>query len=407
MVPAAVALGALSLAAWGALVFAHGRYWMGDQRLDGRDPAPARWPAVAAVVPARNEADVVARTLASLLDQDYPGELCVVLVDDESEDGTAEVALKAAASHPRSERLAVVRTAPRPQGWVGKMWALETGVRRAERGAPAARYWLFTDADVEHGPGSLRQLVARAEAGRLDLVSLMVKLHADAGWERLLVPAFVYFFQKLYPFPRVNDPRSRTAGAAGGCVLVRRDALERAGGLQPLRGEIIDDCALGAAIKRRGPIWLGLATVERSLHPYAGLRGVWDMVARSAFTQLHHSWTLLAGTVLGLALLYVAPPALALGLPLHGDLAAAALGAAAWLLMAASFAPTLALYGRPAWWGLALPLAGALYAAMTVDSALRHRRARGATWKGRAGAGHAAASGSARRSARDEASAPQ
>jgi hopene-associated glycosyltransferase HpnB len=383
---------ALSLTAWLYLVFAHGRFWLADQRLEGSPPLPARWPGVVVVVPARNEADLVARTLRSLLDQDYPGPLRIVLVDDESEDGTAKVAREAAAGHPQGGRLVVERTGPRPPGWVGKVWALETGVCRGEREAPDAEHWLFTDADVEHGAGNLRHLVATAEAGGLDLVSLMVLLDMDAGrWSGLLIPAFVYFFQKLYPFPRVNDPRRRTAAAAGGCVLVRRRALARAGGIRLLRGEIIDDCALGRAMKRQGRIWLGLTGSERSIRPYDGLRGVWSMVARSAFTQLRHSWLLLCGTLLGLALLYVVPPLLVATAPLHRDTLAGALGGAAWIAMAISFVPTLALYRRSPGWGFALPLAGVLYAAMTLDSALRHRASRGATWKGRTGAGRTAA----------------
>jgi len=377
---------ALSLAAWVYLVFAYGRFWLCDQRLDGRDPAPEQWPDVVAVVPARNESEVLGRTLRSLLDQDYPGALRIVIADDESEDGTAEVARAAARAHARGGQLAIARVPPRPAGWVGKMWAVETGIRAAS-GAGVPRYWLLTDADVAHGPDNLRRLVSRAEAGRLDLVSLMVRLHTGSGWDALLIPAFVYFFQMLYPFPRVNDPASRTAGAAGGCALVRCEALRRAGGIEALRGEVIDDCALGRALKRGGRIWLGLSATERSIRPYRGLGEVWNMVARSAFTELRYSWLRLLGTVVGLALLFLAPPLLALGWPLHRDAAAAGLAAGAWLLSAASFAPTLALYERPAAFGLGLPLAGTLYAAMTVDSALRHLRSEGATWKGRAGAG--------------------
>src|SRR5690606_27969659 len=239
-------------------------------------------------------------------------------------------------------------------------------------------YWLLTDADVAHAPDALRRLVAKAEAERLDLVSQMVLLHAGGGWGGLLVPAFVYFFQKLYPFPRVNDPRARTAGAAGGCVLGRRDALARAGGIEALRGEVIDDCALGRAIKRHGRIWLGLSTRERSVRPYAGVGDVWRMVARSAYTQLGHSPLLLAGTIVGLALLHLLAPLAVLLAPVHGDATAAALGAGTWALAATTFVPTLALYGRSPAWALALPVAGALYAAMTIDSARRHHTARGA-----------------------------
>jgi hopene-associated glycosyltransferase HpnB len=381
-----VAVSALALAAWVYLFALHGRFWRGDQRLSGLEPEPQHWPAITAVVPARDEAALLPATLRSLLDQKYPGAFRVVLADDESSDGTGDVARELAREHPSGVRLRVVRTPARPPGWVGKMWALETGVRAACADA-APDYWLLTDADVEHGPDNLRRLVAKAESERLDLVSLMVLLHAGSGWGGLLVPAFVYFFQKLYPFPRVNDPRSRTAAAAGGCVLVRHGALARAGGIEALRGEVIDDCALGRNVKRGGPVWLGLCSDTRSIRPYQGIGDVWHMVARSAYTQLACSPWLLAGTLVGLALLYLVPPLGVLAWPLHGNALAAGLAGAAWALQALTFAPTLALYRRPRWLGLALPVAGALYAGMTFDSARRHHRREGALWKGRAGAG--------------------
>jgi hopene-associated glycosyltransferase HpnB len=378
---------ALSLAAWLYLVFAHGGFWLGDQRLDGRAPAPPRWPDVVAVVPARDEADLVPRTVRALLDQEYAGRLRVVLVDDESTDGTADAARDTAKGHPNGARLEVVRTAERPSGWVGKMWAVESGLRAAERAGGAPEWWWLSDADVEHAPDSLSRLVAKGVAEKLDLVSLMVKLDRGRGWNALLVPAFVYFFQQLYPFPRVNDPSSRVAGAAGGCMLVRADALARAGGIESLRGEVIDDCALGRALKRGGKIWLGLADREESIRPYAGLDDVWNMVARSAYTQLSHSPALLAGTLAGLALLYLVPVLSVLAWFLGADSGPAAFGAAAWALQAASFVPTLTLYERSPWLALALPAAGVLYAAMTLDSARRHWRNEGASWKGRTGAG--------------------
>jgi hopene-associated glycosyltransferase HpnB len=382
-----VGLGGAALAAWAWLALGQGRFWVGDQRLDGTDPEPAAWPDVVAVVPARDEAAVIGRAVASLVAQDYPGRLRVVVADDESGDGTGDLARAAAAAAGRAERLTVVRTPARPPGWVGKMWAVHTGIAEAGDG-PA--WLLLTDADVEHGPRSLRRLVAAGEARALHLVSHMVLLHCRSVWERLLVPAFVYFFMQLYPFPWVNDPRSRVAGAAGGCMLVRREALARAGGIAAIRGEIIDDCALGRALKAQGPIWLGLTTTERSIRPYDGLRDVWDMVARSAYTQLRHSPAILAGTLAGLLLLYVVPVALVLLGPWHGDVAGAALGAGTWLLMATTYVPTLLLYGRSPLLAFALPVAGTLYAAMTFDSARRHWRGQGATWKGRAGAGDAA-----------------
>jgi hopene-associated glycosyltransferase HpnB len=321
--------------------------------------------------------------VTSLLAQDYPGPLHVLLVDDESGDGTAEVARRAAAECARGDRLEVVRTPPRPAGWVGKMWAVATGVARAAERHPETTHLWLSDADVAASPTTLRRLVARAEADRLDLVSLMVKLGCESRWERLLIPAFVYFFQKLYPFPRVNDPTSGVGAAAGGCVLVRADALARAGGIEAIRGAVIDDCALGAAIKKVGPIWLGLGEEERSVRPYAGLGEIWDMVARSAYDQLRYSPPVLVGTLIALGLLYVVPWLAPLTLPLHGSVTAALLGAAAWLALSVSFLPTLALYGLSPLRAPTLPVAGMLYAAMTLDSAWRHHRGAGAQWKGR------------------------
>lgn len=382
-----VVLGALSVAAWTFLVFAHGRFWTADQRLDGRAPAPEHWPAVAAVVPARNEAQLIERTLASLLAQDYPGPFTVVLVDDESEDGTGERAESIAKRAGGPHACRVLRTRERPAGWVGKMWAVASGVAFARTLEEEPAWLLLTDADVAHGADSLRRLVAKATQGKLDLVSLMVRLDSGRGLTRLLVPAFVYFFQKLYPFPRVNDPRSRIAAAAGGCVLVRSGALARAGGIEAIRSEVIDDCALGRLIKGGGPIWLGLADGERSIRPTTGVGDVWRMVARSAYTQLGYSPLALAGTLLGLGLLYALPPLAVLCWPIHGSATVGLLGLAGWLVMAASFLPTLTLYGESPAWSFALPLAGVLYAGMTLDSARRHWRGEGASWKGRAGAG--------------------
>ena len=385
---------ATALAAWLYLALGHGRFWQGDCELESAEAPPGPWPAVTAIVPARDEEACIVRSVSSLLEQDYPGDFRIVVVDDQSSDATSKLARELAAQHRRGERLHVLSTPPRPPGWVGKMWAVETGVRhalatRGEQGSPA--WLLLSDADVEHSPANLHRLVSKGRADRLDLVSLMVRLHCASLWERLLVPAFVYFFQKLYPFPRINDPRSRVAGAAGGCMLVRREALERVGGIPRIRGEVIDDCALGKALKENGPIWVGLTSSETSFRPYEGLRDLWDMVARSAYTQLKHSPVLLVGTVLGLGLLYGAPPGLALSLPLHGDVSTAALAGAAWLVASATYRPTLRRYGLSAARAPLLPVAGALYLAMTLDSARRHALGRGARWKGRDRAGDGAA----------------
>ncbi|MCP5373239.1 MAG: glycosyltransferase [Hyphomicrobiales bacterium] len=373
---AAAVLAALALAAWVWLLALHGRFWRGDQRLS--DATPDQAPAVAVVIPARNEAETIAEAVASHLDQDYAGPVRVIVVDDNSDDGTAEAARAVG-----DDRVTVVAGAPLAAGWTGKLWAVEQGIRAAAELAPEARYLLLTDADIEHDPDSLRPLVAKAEAGNLDLVSLMARLRCKTRWEQLLIPAFVFFFQKLYPFPRVNDPRRRTAAAAGGCMLVRRRALDDAGGMAAIRDRVIDDCALAALLKARGPIWLGLTDRVHSLRAYPRLSDVWDMVARTAFVQLRHSSLLLAGTVLGMALLYLVPPVVGMGAVLAGDRLAANLGLGAWLLMTVAYGPTLRLYRLSILEGFTLPYAALLYTLMTVDSARRHWRGAGAAWKGR------------------------
>ncbi len=381
MVTALEIIGGLSLIAWIYLFLFHGRFWRSDQFLSQQESLLPSWPSVIAVVPARNEADVIDKSLASLLNQDYPGPLSVILVDDHSEDGTADVAISCGQKHPKGTQLRIIRSDPLPSGWVGKMWAVNTGVTDALHKEP--EYLWLTDADIEHRPWVLRSLVQKAEQRRLTLVSLMVMLHCKGFWERLLIPAFVFFFQMLYPFPKVNDPRSRISGAAGGCMLVRRTALEAAGGIASIKNEIIDDCALGRRLKQHGAIWIGLTKQSFSLRPYDGIYGVWKMVARSAFTQLHYSSLLLIGTLVGLAVLYIAPPALIISFPWHYSLSIAALGAGAWLLMAVAYIPTLRLYAQPLWQAVFLPIAGILYALMTFDSALRYWRGKGGHWKGR------------------------
>ena len=390
-----VLIGLFALAAWLVLLAGRGGFWRARERLDQDGPELAAWPAVVAVVPARDEAAVIERTAAALLAQDYPGPFSVILVDDHSSDGTARLARRAAESCGRSGRLTVAEARPLPPGWTGKLWALAEGLRRGEAEAPQAGYVLFTDADILHDPGSLARLVAKAEREDRDLVSLMVLLRCDSPWERLLVPPFVFFFAMLYPFAWVGDPQARTAAAAGGCMLVRRAALARAGGLAPIRGEIIDDCALARLIKRDGRaggpgrIWLGLTHRVTSIRPYESLASLWAMVSRSAFAQLGYSAGLLAATLAGMAAVFLAPAGLALAYPWHGSGLAAGLGAAAWALMAVTLAPILRLYGQPRAMALLLPAAAALYCAMTLSSAIQHWRGRGGRWKGRVEAGRA------------------
>jgi hopene-associated glycosyltransferase HpnB len=375
---AALVIGAIAIGAWIYLLLGRGFFWLARER-DDRDlpPEPASWPAVTAVVPARNEVDVIAHSVAGLLRQDYPGAFQVVLVDDASDDGTGEQAEAAADRLDRADRLTVLRGRPLPKGWTGKLWAISQGLEQASQRSPA--YIWITDADIAHDPATLRRLVARAESRTLLLVSLMARLQTGTWPEKLLIPAFVFFFDMLFPFAWVNDPARKVAAAAGGCMLVRRDALAAAGGIEAIRGEIIDDCALGARMKAQGPIWLGLTQTSVSLRPYRTVAEIGRMVARSAYAQLRYSPWLLAGTLIGMSLIYLAAPVLALA----GSGDARWLGLAAWAMMAASFQPMLRYDRLSPLWGLALPLIGALYTLFTVQSAIQVWRGRGGMWKGR------------------------
>jgi hopene-associated glycosyltransferase HpnB len=383
LVPILLAAGLLAAAAWLYLFAGHGRFWRTDQRLPPGGPGePTAWPAVVAVVPARDEAEMLPQTLPTLLSQHYQGELSVLLVDDESSDGTAQVAA-GLGEHAR-HRLHVLAGEPPPAGWAGKVWAMAQGMRAAG----AADYLLFTDADIAYAPGAVSALVRSAVADRRVLVSQMALLRTDTLAERMLIPAFVYFFAQLYPFRLVNRRGGRTAAAAGGCMLVRRSALAAAGGFEPIRGARIDDVALGGLLKRAGgDCWLGFTRDVLSRRRYDGVAEIWDMVARSAYTQLRYSRVLLAGTVLGMIWLYLVPvAATAAGLAVlagGGSAWLALAGLAAWAIMAVSYQPVLRLSRLSPAWALCLPGIGAMYTAMTVSSALRHRAGHGGEWKGR------------------------
>ncbi|NQU60732.1 MAG: glycosyltransferase [Rhodospirillales bacterium] len=373
---AGLVLTGVSFGLWIYLLAFRGGFWRGDQRLDDSPPDLSKWPGVAAVIPARNEAQTIGKTVASLLAQDYPGKLSVIVVDDNSDDGTAIAAGQA-------DRLSVIEGKPLQEGWSGKLWAVHQGLGAAKESHPDAVYVLLTDADIIHDPESLRRLVAKAEEQGLDLVSLMVRLRCQGFWEKWLIPVFIFFFQKLYPFPWVNDPAHPVAAAAGGCMLVRRTALDAIGGVEAIAGRLIDDCALAVEIKKRGPIWLGLTSKVTSERAYENLSEIWRMVSRSAFEQLDHSFFALIGTIIGMAVLYLVPPLAGLAL-LGGESEVVALGLVTWWgLMEMAFWPTLRLYGLPLAWGVLLPVAALLFTLMTVTSAINHWRGRGGAWKGR------------------------
>ncbi len=366
---------ALSLVIWIYLVFAHGDYW----RIQ---PKPASVPvnrSVVAVIPARNERDVIAESIESLFLQEFSGSLKIVLVDDNSVDDTAREAQLLAEQAYRQQDLTVLSGAPLPSGWTGKLWAVHQGTQQALKQNPD--FLLFTDADIWHDTSNVAELVAKAEADRLDLASYMVRLSTQNFAEKALIPAFVYFFLQLYPPKWIADPHSKIAGAAGGCILIRPSALARIGGHEAIRGQIIDDCSLARAVKSSGgKIWMGLSAATRSIRPYTGFAEIGRMISRSAFSQLRHSSLLLAGTILGLFVTYVAPVAALFS----GNTAAIALGAAAWLLMSASYFPMIRFYRLSPLWSVALPLISIFYAGATVHSAIEYWRGRGGMWKGRA-----------------------
>jgi cellulose synthase/poly-beta-1,6-N-acetylglucosamine synthase-like glycosyltransferase len=416
----------LSLTIWLGLLCLWGQFWRTDQQLEVTETQLESLPVICVVVPARNEADLLPTSLRSLLLQDYPGSLNVFLVDDRSTDGTANCAEEVAKAVGKPQQLHIISGVSLPSGWSGKLWALEQGIKSASKFAPD--YFLMTDADIEHDPSNLRRLVAKAVQEDLDLVSVMVRLRCESFWEKFLIPAFVFFFQKLYPFRWVNNPNNPTAAAAGGSILIRREALERIGGIPVIRQTLIDDCALADAVKKsggvgeqrgnnqyfstrgcangnaqsncpmpntsqleaaptampsQGRIWLGLSTLTRSLRPYDSLATIWDMVARTAYTQLNYSPLLLLGTLVGMPLIYLVPPVCVILGVVWSNWAIALMGLFGWLLMTFAYYPTIRFYKCSPWLAFSLPAIAFLYTLMTLDSALRHWQGRGGAWKGR------------------------
>jgi hopene-associated glycosyltransferase HpnB len=369
-------VGAVSLSIWVYLILGRGGFWrLRGIALPSATPG-VRPRTVAVIIPARNEADVVGPAMQSLLQQDYTGRLHVFLVDDHSSDGTARVARRAVKEMNRSDLLTVVQASPLPRGWTGKVWALSEGLKQAV--GFGAEYFLFADADMAYGPNAVASLVCHAEAGDLDLVSVFARLSCESFAERAIIPSFVFFFFMLYPPAWVARPNCRTAAAAGGCILVRAEALARIGGIAAVRGEVIEDCALAGRVKQSGRTWLGLGESVRSLRAYSGWTEIERMISRTAFTELRHSVLLLAATIVAMTLVFLTPPAL---LFLGGW--AAVLGLCAWALMGCAFWPTLKYYGRSHFWAPLLPLTVVFYVVATIHSACQYWQGRGGMWKGR------------------------
>lgn len=363
---------------WGYLLLGRGRFWRIGNLIVRPAGVPAAARRVAVIIPARNEAAGIARSIASLLES-ADGSLHIFLVDDSSADGTALLATQAAVSVGKVASLTVLQGHPLPPGWSGKLWAVSQGIAAARDFAPD--FLLLSDADIVHSPATIPSLLDIAESGGYDLVSFMVKLHCRGWAEKMLIPAFVFFFFKLYPPAWISSSRRATAGAAGGCLLIRPQALARAGGMEAIRGEIIDDCALARAVKRSGgKLWLGLTDASASIRPYGSFAEIGRMISRTAFNQLHHSTLLLLGAVVGMAVTYLLPPALLLS----RHLAPIALGALAWAFMCAAYLPLVRFYRLNPLWTPTLPLAALFYTGATLHSAVKFWLGRGGQWKGRA-----------------------
>ncbi len=371
----------LALAIWVYLIAGRGGFWR-TRKFDDLTPAPGfmTWPTIAVVVPARDEAAGVGDCVKSILTQPYAGELSMILVDDQSQDGTAQIASEAAEAIGASHRLTVLPGRPLPSGWTGKLWAVKQGLSLVESRSAPPDYVLLTDADIVYSGDVVMRLVARAQNENLAMTSIMAKLRCESFAEKYLIPAFIFFFGMLYPFSWVRDRNSSTAAAAGGCILARWDALRNSGGIDAIRGSLIDDCALGARLKAQGPVWLGFSQDVISVRASETVAEVGRMISRSAYAQLHYSLVLLIGTIIAMSIVFLAPVAITMfGHDLSRECAVLA-----WILMALAFQPTLRYYRQSALWGPALPAIALAYMVFTINSAIQHFQGRGGMWKGRA-----------------------
>jgi hopene-associated glycosyltransferase HpnB len=377
----------ISLGIWVYLLGFWGNFWRAKERLETQQVKLEFYPPITIIIPARNEAELLPKALGSLLLQDYPGDYSIVLIDDGSTDDTTQVAVVIAQKLSATNKLKIIESQVLPKGWTGKLWAIQQGINYAQQQTPTPKYFLLTDADIEHSKNNLQQLVIKAELEQKNLVSLMVLLRCQSFWEKLLIPAFVFFFQKLYPFAWVNDPSKQIAAAAGGCILINNQALDKIGGIEVIKQALIDDCSLAKVIKQSNfqdkSIWLGLTNSTYSLRPYDCLETIWSMVARTAYTQLNYSPTLLIGTIIGMSLVYlIAPVSLIIGMVTTNWLLAM-IGLLTWLLMLIAYLPTIRLYQISSWWASSLPAIALLYTLMTIDSAIQFWQGKGGNWKGR------------------------
>ena len=372
-----------SLTIWLGLYFFWGQFWQGVRLIPNRKKLNL-YPHIWAIIPARDEADVIAASLSSVLKQDYPGLLSVVLVDDNSSDNTVTIARSTVEQIATERPLTIISGQPLPSGWKGKLWALKQGINYATQQEPKPDYFLFTDADIQHHNSNLTELITQAQTEKLDLVSLMVLLRCQSFWEKFLIPAFIFFFQQLYPFKLANNPQSFVAAAAGGCILIKATTLEKIGGIAAVKNALIDDCTLAKKVKSNGgKIWLGLTDKTVSLRPYDSLKSIWDLVARTAFDWLNYSWLLLIGTIFGMALVYLVPPLALIWGVITYNLTLIVIGAIALMIMSLAYLPTIRLYRLSPLWTCCLSAIALLYGLMTIDSAIKHFQGKGGFWKGR------------------------
>ncbi|GAB4538358.1 MAG: glycosyltransferase [Pleurocapsa sp.] len=379
----------LSLIIWFFLLFVWGNFWWLNRQINAPLQPLEFYPHVSIIIPARNESETLPLSLPSVLNQDYSGKWSIILVDDNSSDRTTQIAQNIAKINHQINKINIIQGKNLPPNWKGKLWAIKQGIDFSQEQTLIPDYFLLTDADIKHDLSNLSQLVEKAEQENLALVSLMVLLRCETFWEKLLVPAFVFFFQKLYPFPWVNDVSKPIAAAAGGCILIRRQALEDIGGIEAISQALIDDCSLAQAVKfnrknkKNHNIWLGLTKTTLSIRAYDNLKTIWTMIARTAFTQLNYSVLLLIGTVIGMGIIYLAPPVyLVIGL-VNNNWSMTGIGAIAWLLMTVAYFPTIKFYKLSFLWAVNLPAIALLYTFMTIDSAIKYWQGKGGAWKGR------------------------